>query len=185
MKETSELRCTVPIHKIDFFLFVVHLKPFSSFFSSVHFGDGTQGYIVELGFLRTKIRRYDGSILDVPNAQLGGQRLTNISKTKTCQVLTKIRFSYDDIQKIPAALEICKDEIKKACPTLILNGKPFRAMISSFEVHFVEVTFNTNFSLPPTGEEFWSNRQELFLAIDRGVKKAGLAYAIPTEHMKS
>jgi len=94
-------------------------------------------------------------------------------------VLTKIRFSYDDIQKIPDAMEICKDEIKKACPKLILEGKPFRAMISSFETHFVEVTFNTNFSISPTGEAFWANRQELFLAIDRGVKKAGLSYFHP------
>jgi small-conductance mechanosensitive channel len=137
------------------------------------------GYIVKLGFLRTKIRKYDGQILDVPNIQLGGQRLINVTKTKTCQVLTKIHFSYDDIQKIPGALDICKDEIKKACPTLILTGKPFRAMISSFETHFVEVTFNINFSLPPTGEEFWANRQEMLLAIDRGVKKAGLSYARP------
>lgn len=87
--------------------------------------------------------------------------------------MTKIHFSHDDIQKIPGALDICKDEIKKACPTLIIAGKPFRAMISSFETHFVEVTFNINFSLPPTGEEFWANRQEMLLAIDRGVKKAG------------
>ncbi|KAL7500393.1 hypothetical protein ACHAWT_008147 [Skeletonema menzelii] len=146
---------------------------------NVHFGDGTQGYIVKLGFLRTKIRKYDGAVLDVPNSQLGGQRLINVSKTKTCQVLTKLRFSYDDIQSIPGALEICKEEIKKSCPALTVEGKPFRAMISSFETNFVEVTFNTNFTLPPTGEKFWANRQALFLAIDRGVKKAGLSYYKP------
>ena len=158
------------------------------FFSvaDVHFGDGTQGYIVKLGFLRTKIRKYDGAILDVPNAQLGGQRLVNVSKTKTCQVLTKLRFSYVNIQSIPGALEICKDEIKVACPELITDGsKPFRAMISSFETGFVEVTFNTNFFLPPTGEKFWANRQELLLSIDRGVKKAGLSYAHPFDYEKT
>ena len=132
-----------------------------------------------MGFLRTKIRKYDGATLDVPNSQLGGQRLINVSKTKTCQVLTKLRFKYDDIQSIPAAMEICKEEIKQSCPELILEGKPFRAMISSFETHYVEVTFNTNFTLPPTGEKFWANRQVLFLAIDRGVKKAGLRYYQP------
>lgn len=101
-------------------------------------------------------------------------------------MLTKLRFSYDDIQKIPDALEICKDEIKAACPKLITDdSKPFRAMISSFETLFVEVTFNTNFTLPPTGEKFWANRQELFLAIDRGVKKAGLSYAHPFDYKKA
>jgi small-conductance mechanosensitive channel len=146
-----------------------------------HFGDGTQGYIEKMGFLRTKVRKYDGSILDIPNTQLGGQRLVNVSKTKTCQVLTKIHFEYDVIQKIPGALEICKEEIKSACPKLITEGKPFRAKISALEIHHVEVTFNTHFRLPPTGEEFWANRQELFLAIDRGVKKAGLDYAHPID----
>ncbi len=148
---------------------------------NVHFGDGTAGFIEKMGFLRTKVRKYDGSILDIPNTQLGGQRLVNVSKTKTCQVITKIHFEYDVIQKIPAALEICKEEIKSACPKLITEGKPFRAKISALETHHVEVTFNTHFRLPPTGEEFWANRQELFLAIDRGVKKAGLDYAHPID----
>ena len=146
---------------------------------AVHFGDGTQGFIVKMGFLRTKIRQYDGAILDIPNTQLGGQRLVNISKTNTCQVITKVRFCHDDIQKLPDALEFVKHEIKVACPKLILEGRPFRAKISSLEHFFVEVTINCCFTMRPTGDEFWANRQEMFLAIDRGVKKAGLKYAKP------
>jgi len=151
---------------------------------NVHFGDGTQGYIIKMGFLRTKVRKYDFSVVDIPNSQLGGQRITNISRTKTCRVLTTLRFEYGDISKIPDALEAAKEEIIKACPKLIREGKPFRAMISSFERDCVEATINCNFELPPTGEDFWANREQMFLAIDRGVKSSGIHYAKPINCIK-
>ncbi|KAL7552405.1 hypothetical protein ACHAWF_015650 [Thalassiosira exigua] len=147
--------------------------------NNVHFGDGTQGYIVKMGFLRAKVRKYDGSVVDIPNCQLGGQRVTNVTRTKTCQVLTTLRFEYDDVQRLPKALEAVKDEIATSCPTLITEGKPFRARISSFEERGVVVIVNCNFKLPPTGDEFWRNREEMLLAIDRGVTKSGLRYAKP------
>ncbi|KAL9185830.1 hypothetical protein ACHAXT_003607 [Thalassiosira profunda] len=146
---------------------------------NVHFGDGTQGYIVKMGFLRTKVRKYDSTVIDIPNTQLGGQRAINISRSKTCRVLTKLRFEYEDVQNIPKALENVKEEISKACPKLIANGKPFRAMISSFEQNYVEATVNCSFELPPTGEKFWANREEMFLAIDRGVRRSDVRYAKP------
>ncbi|KAL7544108.1 hypothetical protein ACHAXR_013586 [Thalassiosira sp. AJA248-18] len=151
---------------------------------NVHFGDGTQGYIVKMGFLRTKIRKYDASVIDIPNTQLGGQRIINISRTKTCRILTTVRFKYKDIQKIPKALEAAKEEISNACPNLIKKGKPFRAMISSFERDFVEATINCNFQTPPTGEEFWATREKMFLAIDRGINKSEIQYADPIYHLQ-
>ena len=76
-------------------------------------------------------------------------------------------------------MDCVKEEIKKACPKLIIEGKPFRAMISSFARECVEVTINCSFELPPTGQEFWANREQMFLAIDRGVKKSDVEYATP------
>ena len=149
---------------------------------NVHFGDGTQGYIVKMGFLRTKIRKYDSSVIDIPNTQLGGQRLINVSRSNICRVLTTLRFEYADIQRIPKALEAAKEERIKACPKLITKGKPFRGMISSFEREYVEATINCSFTLPPTGEDFWANREQMFLAIDRGVKKSNIQYARPIHH---
>ena len=132
-----------------------------------------------MGFLRTKVRKYDSTVIDIPNTQLGGQRAINISRSRTCRVLTKLRFEYEDVQTIPKALENVKEEISKACPKLIANGKPFRAMISSFEQHYVEATVNCSLELPPTGEDFWANREQMFLAIDRGVRRSGIRYAKP------
>ena len=136
-----------------------------------------------MGFLRTKLRNYDSTIVDIPNSQLGGQRVVNISRTKLCRVLTTLRFEYKDIQKLPVALIAIKEEIAKACPKLINDGrKPFRAMISSFERDCVEVTINCSFDLPPSGSDFWANRHEMFLAIDRGVTKSDIHYAKPICH---
>ena len=103
----------------------------------------SSSYLVSLtGFLRTKIRKYDSAVVDIPNSQLGGQRLINVTRSNTCRVLTTLRFEYGDIQKIPKTLEAVKEEITKACPKLIRKGKAFRAMISSFERDYVEATIN-------------------------------------------
>eukprot|EP00584_Thalassiosira_punctigera_P020593 CAMPEP_0172564002 /NCGR_PEP_ID=MMETSP1067-20121228/102653_1 /TAXON_ID=265564 ORGANISM="Thalassiosira punctigera, Strain Tpunct2005C2" /NCGR_SAMPLE_ID=MMETSP1067 /ASSEMBLY_ACC=CAM_ASM_000444 /LENGTH=362 /DNA_ID=CAMNT_0013354569 /DNA_START=266 /DNA_END=1354 /DNA_ORIENTATION=+ len=151
---------------------------------NVHFGDGTKGFIEHMGFLRTKIRKYDSSVVDIPNAQLGGQRIINISRTHVCRILTELRFEYEDVPKIPDALEAVKEEIIAACPRLIREGKPFRAMISGFERGYVEATVNCSFELQPSGEEFWANREQMFLAIDRGVRKSGIRYAKPVYYLK-
>eukprot|EP00571_Detonula_confervacea_P014465 CAMPEP_0172305462 /NCGR_PEP_ID=MMETSP1058-20130122/6743_1 /TAXON_ID=83371 /ORGANISM="Detonula confervacea, Strain CCMP 353" /LENGTH=386 /DNA_ID=CAMNT_0013017063 /DNA_START=77 /DNA_END=1237 /DNA_ORIENTATION=- len=151
---------------------------------NVHFGDGTQGYIVKMGFLRTKIRKYDSAVIDIPNSQLGGQRAINVSRSKTCRILTTLRFDFRDIQIIPKTLEAIKEEIRLACPKLIKDGtKPFRAMISSFEQDHVEAVINCYFDLPPTGEDFWANRELMFLAIDRGVRKTEIQYHRPICHI--
>lgn len=41
----------------------------------VHFGDGTKGFIVKMGFLRTKVRLYDESVIDIPNSQVRDEEL--------------------------------------------------------------------------------------------------------------
>lgn len=151
---------------------------------NVHFGDGTQGYIVKMGYLRTKIRKYDSAVIDIPNSQLAGQRVINISRASTCRILTKLRFEFGDIKKIPKTLDAVKEEIIKACPKLIRKGKPFRAMISSFERGCVEATINCSFDLPPTGEDFWANREQMFLAIDRGISKSHIQCAKPIYQVK-
>ena len=92
-------------------------------------------------------------------------------------MLTTLRFEYADVQKLPQALDVVKEEIAEVCQTLIKESKVFRAMISSFEFDHVEATRNCHFALPPSGEDFWKNRQEMFLAIDRGVMKSKLQYA--------
>ena len=74
---------------------------------------------------------------------------------------------------------MAKEEIVKACPKLMTKGKVFRAMIDSFERDHVAAVVTCNFKLPPTGEDFSANKEQMLLAIDRGVRKSGLQYSHP------
>ena len=134
---------------------------------------------IALGFLRTKIQKYDSTVLDIPNAQLGGQRVINISRTKISRVVTTLRFEYKDVQKIPEALALVKEEIAASCPKLIVEKKPFRAVISGFERDHVEATVSCSFEVTPMGEEFCQQREQMYLAIDRGVSKSEIRFARP------
>jgi small-conductance mechanosensitive channel len=127
--------------------------------------------------VRTKILQYDMSVLDIANSNLSGQRVINMSRVGHSKITTTLRFKYQDVQKLPDALDKVKAEIEKSCPTLITKGKPFRAKITSFERDHVEATVDCRFELPPFGDEFWGTRQNMFLAIDRAVTSCGLEYA--------
>ena len=152
----------------------LHYIPFASLLTQT----GHEGALT--GFLRTKIQKYDSAVVDIPNTQLGNQRVINISRCNICRVLTLLRFEYNDVQKIPHTLELIKNEIVESCPKLIKNGKkPFRAMISSFERDYVEATVNCSFEISPTGEEYWTNREKMFLEMDRGIRKSEIRYARP------
>ena len=112
-------------------------------------------------------------MLDIPNAQVGGQRVVNMSRTNISHVVTALQFEYKDVQKIPDALALVKEEIGAAsCPKLIVRKKTFRAMISGFERNQVEATVSCSFKVTPMGEEFCQQREQMYLAIDRGVSKS-------------
>jgi hypothetical protein len=107
-----------------------------------------------------------------------------MSRVNRSRVLATLRFKYEDIQQLPDTLAKIKEEIVKSCPKLITKGKPFRANMTSFERDHVEVTVDCRFEMPPFGDEFWDNRQEMLLAIDRGVRSCGLQYAKPGYFLK-
>lgn len=134
--------------------------------------------------VRTKIKLYDMSVIDIANSQLSSQRVTNLSRVGNSRILTNLRFKYEDIQQLPAALDKIKEEIAKSCPTLITKDKPFRAKITGFERDYVEATIDCRFELPPFGDEFWGTRQDMFIAIDRAVRSCGLEYAKPGYFLK-
>ena len=96
-----------------------------------------------------------------------------MSRTKISRVVTALQFEYKDVQKIPDALALVKEEIGAAsCPKLIVRKKTFRAMISGFERNQVEATVSCSFKVTPMGEEFCQQREQMYLAIDRGVSKS-------------
>ena len=98
----------------------------------------------------------DDIVVRIPNAQLVNQRFSNLSRLFKCQVKQKIRFSYDDIQKVPEIVQVIKYEIKASCPKLIVDGsRPFRVHWREFQDDHLEVVIDSHFNLPPTGNVYW------------------------------
>jgi small-conductance mechanosensitive channel len=134
--------------------------------------------VIKLGWMETELRQSDNIIMSVPNSILSGQRISNLSRQKQCQVKQILRFNYDDAEQIPALLESIRSEIKKACPRLVTDSsRPFRVFWTGYNEDHLEVMVDTHHNIAPIGDAYWQNRQNVLLAISRAVKKNGLEFA--------
>jgi hypothetical protein len=94
----------------------------------------------------------DEIFISVPNKDLADQRVSNLSRVKQCSVKQTLRFKYSDIDKIPGCLEAIKEEVKKACPTVITDrSRPFRAHISRYNPDHIRADVDFRFRLKPLG----------------------------------
>ncbi len=132
-------------------------------------------------------------------SQLSDQRVYNLSRTRRSQVQQVLRVSYEDAAKIPKFLESIKEEIRNSCPKLITDGsrwvrayirlnqtptctnsvisilhRPFRAHWRNYEDDHLEIVVDAHFTIPPTGNEYWDNRQSMLEAISHAAKKSGV-----------
>mmetsp|Transcript_5255 Transcript_5255/g.11626 ORF Transcript_5255/g.11626 Transcript_5255/m.11626 type:complete len:507 (+) Transcript_5255:69-1589(+) len=143
----------------------------------VRFSDGTTGKITQMGWMETAIRNSDELTVRIPNTELAGQRVYNLSRTPRSQVTQTLRISYDDAAKIPLLLTAIKEEIKTSCPKLITDGsRSFRANWRNYEDDHLQVVVDCHFTIKPTGDEYWDNRQSMLEAIYRAVKKTGVHF---------
>ena len=138
----------------------------------LRFSDGTVGIVEYMGLMKTTIRTPDELTIDVPNNDLANQRLVNLSRATKSQVKQTLRFSYDDVDKLPVVLDDILAEIKTSCPALITDGsRPFHAHWSDYKDKHLEVVVQCHFDIKPTGKAYWENKQHMLQAIDRAVKK--------------
>jgi len=143
----------------------------------VRFSDGTSGKIEKMGWFETIIRNSDELVVGIPNTQLSGQRIYNLSRTARSQVKQELRISYDDVAKIPKFIEAVKQEISKDCPKLITDGsRPFRAHWRDYEKDHLQVVVDCHFLIKPTGHEYWDNRQNVLEAIYRAATMTGINF---------
>jgi small-conductance mechanosensitive channel len=109
----------------------------------VRFGDSTSGVVTKLGWMETTLRQGDNTVLNVPNAALASQKVSNVSRIRQCQVQQTLRLDYNDVDKIPQLIESIRHEIEKACPKLITNGtRPFRVYWTEFNEDHLEIMVN-------------------------------------------
>lgn len=145
----------------------------------VKFGNGISGKIVKLGWMETVLRGSDEIMVTVPNADLAGEHVSNLSRLQKSQVKQTLQFEYKDADKLPAVVRDIKKEIRATCPQLITDGsRPFRVHFTDYGPVHLAVRVNTHFHVKPIGDEYWENRQAVLLAIQKAVKKHDMKFAI-------
>jgi len=144
-------------------------------------GDGTAGFIDTMGLLYTDVRGYDEKVTRIPNSQLSNQRATNLSRAvPKSQVKQTLRFSYKDVKKMPTLMRAIKEEIRRTCPTLIVDGsRPFRAHWRDFSESWLEVVIDAHFDTRPTGDVYYDLRQNVLVAIAKAAEDLGVEFTLP------
>lgn len=147
----------------------------------VKLGDGTEGTVETIGLAETHLMGSDNISVRIPNSQLAGQRVSNLSRMTRTQVKQILRFKYSDLDKLPMILGDIKSVIQANCPKLITDGsKPFQALLTRYEADHVEAVINCHFDIEPASGESAEMRQKVMLSIAEAVKRNGIEFAIPS-----
>lgn len=138
----------------------------------------TIGTVEKMSLTSIDIRASDETVMSVPNQQLAGQCVGNITRGKRSSVIQTVYFSYRDVEKIP---QICNDimaNIQQKCPTLDTESRPFRVTLRDLKRH-AEVGIEAYFKLPPYSAAYYENRQNVMKAIGDAANKNGVKFDIP------
>jgi small-conductance mechanosensitive channel len=123
----------------------------------------------------------DGIVTRIPNIHIINQRVQNLSRTTSSTVKQVLWFRYEDIDKLPVVLESILEEIRASCPKLIDDGsRTFQAVWTDYKHDHLEVEVEASFLIPPTVDEYDTNKQDMLMAIARAVHKNDVQFAIPT-----
>jgi small-conductance mechanosensitive channel len=139
------------------------------------------GTVESLGWLETTIRGSNDQVTTIPNSQLEGIQVCNLSRNTMCQVRQVLRFRYRDAAILPTLLPAIRDEIIASCPKTVTDGRrPCRVVWTDYCDSHLEVVVDVHFDgIKPIGDAYWSNRQEVLLAIHRAVvDKHGISFAV-------
>jgi small-conductance mechanosensitive channel len=116
----------------------------------------------------------DEIVVKVPNTLLDNQKVFNLSKGNTSQVMQKVYFSYNDIDKIPFLVSEIKAEIQASCSKLIPH--PFRVHWSEYAENYLVVTVDARFDIKPTGDAYHDNKQKVLEAVARATKRCNVKF---------
>jgi MscS family membrane protein len=144
---------------------------------------GCDGVVEEIGFRSTKVRTASGSMVSIPNANLVGNIVENISRQPYIYRNMKLALRRDiEPEKIAAVTEILRGIL--AGPEI---GKPIHANIGGTDrlprVHFSDIEaerliFNiTYWYAPPNYGDYLEHAEKLNLRICDELTKAGIDFA--------
>ena len=148
----------------------------------IKLADGTIGRVLSIGWLDTTLAGPDNIVCRIPNSEIASKRIYNISRMKRSQVKEKLRFRYDDIDKIPALVKDIKKEIKTACSQLVVdNSRPFRVHWRGYDDDNVFIVVDTHHDIPPMTNDYYDNREKVLIAIAKAAKQNGMKFALPSK----
>lgn len=148
----------------------------------IKLADGTVGRVISIGWLDTTLACTDDIHVRIPNSEIASKRISNVSRANRSQVKQKVRLRYDDIDKIPKLVDGIKEEVKAACPKLVLDGsRPFRVHWRSMADDHVSVVVDTHHDIPPMTQLFYDNQERVMIAIATAVKKNRMKFALPAK----
>eukprot|EP00984_Skeletonema_dohrnii_P007303 scaffold2645_cov96-Skeletonema_dohrnii-CCMP3373.AAC.9 len=142
---------------------------------TITLGNGLSGKVVSIGLVETEIESSNNVITKIPNSKIVNERVSNISRATKSQVVQTLRFSYGDMKLVPKVLADIQEEIEASCPKLD-HGT---AQLKSYEADHIQTEVNYHFDIPPSNQEYGSNREQVLLAIGRAIEKNNVTFAIP------
>lgn len=141
------------------------------------FGDQL-GFVEEIGLRSTRIRKYEDTVVSVPNAQFSQLELENLSRRKKIlfQVTLGLRYetTSDQLRYVLAKLREMLLGHAKVSP------EDFRVRFRRFGDYSLDIEV---FAYVLTNDrlEYWAIREDLNLRIMDIVKEAGTGFAFPSQ----
>lgn len=140
--------------------------------------DGTTGTVQKLGWLNTHLRQSDELVVRIPNTQISGKRVANISRSRLSSVKQALAISYEDVDKLPGLMDDIKTEIRQSCRTLVDDGsRGFTVFFSDYKDKSVTVSVSAYFRTRPFSEEYQLLKQDVLMAIRRATKKNNVNFS--------
>jgi small-conductance mechanosensitive channel len=127
--------------------------------------------VQKLGWLNTHLRRGDELVVRIPNTQISGTRVANISRSRLSNVKQSLSISYGDVDKLPKLIQDIKNEIRNSCPTLIDDGsRSFQVFLTDYKEYSVQVLVSAHFRTKPFCDAFLEVKQDVLLAIRKAMR---------------
>jgi MscS family membrane protein len=136
------------------------------------------GFVEEIGLRSTRIRKYEDTVVSVPNAQFSQLELENLSRRKMILFRMTLGLRYettsDQLRYVLAKLrEMLLGHPKVSSESLLVRFRQFGDYSLDITV-FAYVLTNDRL-------EFWAIREDLNLRIMDIVKEAGTGFAFPSQ----
>ena len=133
----------------------------------------TTGTVQKQGWLNTHVRRSDELIVRIPNTQIAGNRVANVSRTNRSCVKQTLALRYQDLPKLTKLCQDIKMEIKEALgeEILVFDGtRPFRVIWRDYKDTYLEVFVLAYLRLRPSSNQYYDAQEQILQAIGRAME---------------